>query len=126
MNVPYKNVEKRRKYQREYMKRKRASGDYETPYQQWKREQLAKNASADVSFEAYLAHIEEMKLIKERYKRADVAWNPQKQQKPLEGCNPWHGEPSTRLLCSSCGMPMEKGDSPNPKLCGSCYIEENN
>lgn len=122
--MPFKDKEKRKAYMRKYMARKRASGEYTTPYKAWVKEELRKNPNADTSFEAFLAHLEELKLIRERYKKADLAWNPQKQTEPLKGCNPWHAEPSTSILCSKCGKPYEKGDSPNALLCGECYIKE--
>lgn len=123
--MPFKDKAKRRKYNREFMRRKRASGEYTTPYKAWVKEQLAKNPSANVSFAEFFRHVEMEKLIKKRYAEADKAWNPQKQTEPLKGCGIWHEEPSTSKLCSLCGLPFEEGDSPDSKLCGECFIKEN-
>ena len=95
-------------------------------YNQWKKEQLAKNPNADISKEAYSAHIAEEKLVKKRWKEHEKAFTPQPNREPIRGASIWHAEQDTSLRCSRCGLPYEKGDSPNPLLCGECYIEENN
>ena len=121
--MPIKDIEKRRKYQREYMRRKRKDGTYETPYAKWKREQLAKNPSADVSFAEFLRHIEMEKLIKKRYAEANKFWGKPREQhrEAIKGINLWHGEPEPQK-CSRCGLPMESDEGLNDNVCDECKI----
>ena len=93
-------------------------------YNEWKKEELKKNPSADTSKEAFSAYIAEQKLIKKRWKEHEKAFTPQPNREPIKGCSIWHAEESTSILCSRCGLPMEKGDSPNPTLCGECFLAE--
>lgn len=132
--MPYKDKAKQKAYMKRYMRRKRATGEYSTPYQQWVKKQLSKNPSADTSFSEFMRHVEMEKLEKARiekaYEEANKYWNPKnypsiqqpkEPSEPIKGVNIWHGSEPIRH-CSQCDLPMESDEGLNDNVCDECKI----
>lgn len=131
--MPYKDKAKQREYMRKYMKRKRASGEYTTLFRQWVKKRLKENPSNDVSFSAFMQHVEMEKLerieTEKAYKEADKYWGkwakpteqPKEPLEPIRGANIFHGAEPIRH-CSECGLPMESDEGLNDNVCDECKI----
>ena len=93
-------------------------------YKEWKKAELLKNPSADVSKSAFSSFLAEQKLVAKRWKEHEKAFMPQPNKERIKGCSIWHPEENKSLTCARCGLPFERGDSPNPLLCGECFLAE--
>lgn len=109
-------------------------------YNQWKKEELRKyGPNADISKEAFSAFIAEEKLLRARYREANIFWGTQEPKKPKPSKQPQqayerHCRDGATKNCNKCqkSKPMSEFQfypnrqfvSSTCKSCGSQLAEE--